>query len=82
MMRKVDIQPHTEAKPIITVMLKDYWYRSAGGFGVYTQAISENTYRRVAGASKLYYLSDDDGKKYKLKPQRVGVGYFFIIKPT
>lgn len=83
-MKRVEIIPHSKSKlsSPMTILLKDYWCRSAAGFGVYTQAVSESLFKRIGNCAKLFDLQDSDGKAYKLKPTKVGSGYFVMIKPV
>lgn len=68
------------ARPI-HFLINYYWDRSANGFGIYTQPVSEPVYRRIADNAKLYSLEDKSGKKYLAKPVKVGSSYFVNITP-
>jgi hypothetical protein len=82
-MIKLEIEPHDKQRgKVIKINVNNYWYRSAMGFGSYTQCISSSTFKRIAGNSKLYYTNDPDGNRYKVKAQRLGVGYYLVIKPV
>lgn len=80
-MIRLNLTPHKATGKHITVMVHGYWNRSAKGFGIYTKELSEKTFRRVADNARLYYVTDEDGEKFKVKAQRVGRGYFLVIKP-
>lgn len=68
------------AKPL-NIILENYWYRSAMGFGSFEKVLSYTSFKRIAGNAKLYTLVDPDGNKYTAKAIRLGKGYCLTIKP-
>lgn len=81
-MKRIVLTPYDKKRGSpINILLNDYWYRSANGFGSYEQAISQKVFKRIADNANLYFLEDSDGNKYKAKPIRLGVGFFLTIKP-
>ena len=84
-MKKLELRPHrksvNDSARVLNVIVHDYWYRSAMGFGSYEKQIAQNTFKRVAGNCKLYYTVDPDGNKYRAKAVQMGKGFYLVIKP-
>ena len=80
-MKKLELTPCTKEARKLKVIVHDYWYRSASGFGYYTKEIAQKTFERVYNNSSLYHTTDPDGVEYFAKVRQLGRGYYLMIRP-